>query len=114
MIIGQTIFMGSYFVSPWFPRKGDAAMFAAEVLAAGGATLTFGVQTKNSEDVDTAPSAASTGTIVSSSAIGAGAIGTIAASGLKELVRFAYVVGGTTAQWVHFRVLPPAWRMNGA
>lgn len=114
MIIGQTIFMGSYFVSPWFPRKGDAALFAAEVLAAGGGTLVFGVQTKNSEDVDALPNSASTGTIASSNSMTAGTIGTVTASGLKELVRFAYVVSGTTAQWVHFRVMPPAWRMNGA
>jgi hypothetical protein len=44
----------------------------------------------------------------------AGTIGTVTASGLKELVRFAYVVSGTSGEWTHFRVLPPAWRMNGA
>jgi hypothetical protein len=114
VIIGQTVFVGSYFVSPWFPRKGDTALFAAEVIAAGGGTLVFGVQTKNSEDVDVVPSTASTGTVASSNAMTAGTIGTVTASGLKELVRFAYVVSGTSGEWTHFRVLPPAWRMNGA
>ena len=31
-----------------------------------------------------------------------------------ELVRFEYTIASATSNWVHFRVLPPAWRMNGA
>jgi len=114
MIIGQTVFGGTYF-SPWFPRRGDAALFAGEVIAAGGATLTLGLQTKNSEDADQNNiTTASTGTIASVTGIGAGVVGTVTGSSLKELVRFAYVAAGSSTQWVHFRVLPPAWRMNGA
>lgn len=114
MIIGQTVFSGTYF-SPWFPRQGDAALFSGEVVAAGGATLTLGIQTKNREDPDqNTITTASTGTIASTTGLGAGVVGTVTGTGLKELVRFAYVSVGTTTQWVHFRVLPPAWRMNGA
>lgn len=113
MIIGQTVFGGTYF-SPWFPRRGDAAVFSAEVIAlAASGTLQMGVQTKNSEDVDTAPSGASSGTLGVTNAIVGTTVGTVSVVGMKELVRFFYLVSGTT-QWVHFRVLPPAWRMNGA
>ena len=113
MIIGQTVFGGTY-ASPWFPRQGDSALFSGEVLVAGAATLTVAIQTKNQEDADVVSTAAVGGTIAASAAIGAAAVGTVTGSGLKELVRFIYVVNGTSAQWVHFRVLPPAWRMNGA
>jgi hypothetical protein len=109
MIIGQTLLAGTY-LSPWFPRQGDAAVFSAEVLAIGAsASLQVGIQTKNSEEVDAAPPSGSlgvTGTFTTAT------IGTVSVTGMKELVRFYYLVGATN--WVHFRVLPPAWRNNGA
>lgn len=114
MIIGQTVFGGTY-LSPWFPRRGDAAIFAAELIAATG-TLNFGIQTKNAEETDVAPLPSGTGTFTTSGNMlgSAPGVGTVQVTGgLKELVRFYYGVSSSTA-WVHFRVLPPAWRMNGA
>lgn len=113
MILGQTVFGGTY-LSPWFPRQGDGAVFGVEALAVGpSGTLTLGIQTKNREDTDTAPTGASSGTLGQSNPMTAAGVGTVAVTGMKELVRFYYVVAGV-GQWVHFRVLPPAWRMNGA
>lgn len=116
MIIGQTIFSNganAYF-SPWFPRQGDSGVFAGEVIAATG-TLTVGVQTKNRSDTDpTAITGAGSGTLGSFSLTSAAPLtGTVPVSAMKELVRFYYVVTGAD-KWVHFRVLPPAWKANGA
>lgn len=108
MIIGQTVFSGSY-MSPWFPRQGDSAVFAAELLAAGGAAIVTTVLTKNKADPDTG-----TLNLGSTNSLSAAGVGTVLGTGLRELVRFSYAVAGTSTQWVHFRVLPPAWRMNGA
>lgn len=104
MIIGQTVFAGTYY-SPWFPRRGDAAVFAGEVIAATGSMM-LNVEHKNSEDADSAAA-------VLGSAIISSGVGTVSVTGMKELVRFKYFVG-TSGNWVHFRVLPPAWRLNGA
>lgn len=107
MIIGQTVFAGSY-LSPWFPRQGDSAVFAAEVLARdASATLTVTVQHKNKAEADSAALSAGV-----TNGINTVSVGTALGTQLKELVRFSYVVSGSN--WVHFRVLPPAWRMNGA
>ena len=113
MIIGQTVFGGTY-LSPWFPRQGDGAVFGAEVLdLAATGTLILGIQTKNRDATDTAPTGASSGTLGESAPITAAGVGTVSVTGMQELVRFYYLVAGTS-QWVHFRVLPPAWKINGA
>ena len=109
MIIGQTIFKSatSYY-SPWFPRQGDAATFAAQSVAISATgTLKVVIETKNLEDVDTA--AVALGTITLSTTTP----GTVRVSGLKELVRFRYdMTGSASTDWSHFRVLPPAWEAN--
>jgi len=110
MIIGQTVFgfTGTYY-SPWFPRQGDAAVFAAEVIANGvSGSLMFQIESKNREQTDAA------GSVVGSSVLFSSGIGTFSGSGLLELVRFGYRINPAGTGWVHFRVLPPAWRMNGA
>ena len=111
MIIGQTVFAGSY-CSPWFPRQGDGAVFSGECIANSSGSMTLAIQTKNRDEVDKPYSDATYGTIATSLSMTGGTVGTVSASGLKELVRFVYSVAGTG--WVHFRVMPPAWRMNGA
>jgi hypothetical protein len=112
MIIGQTLLAGTY-LSPWFPRQGDSAVFSAEVIAIGSsASLQVGIQTKNSEETDSPPTGANSGTLGTTNSMTATGVGTVSVTGMKELVRFFYLVGATN--WVHFRVLPPSWRNNGA
>lgn len=116
MIIGQTIFAGTFF-SPWFPRQGDAAVFSGEVIAFNGAsTLSIFVQTKNLEETDTQAGTLTSGSMVwdaTSIAVKTTGGGTpVAASGAKELVRFKYVLSAASGYWAHLRVLPPAWQQN--
>ena len=113
MIIGQTVFGGTFY-SPWFPRQGDSAVFTAESINSFG-TLTFKMQTKNREQADSAASYVSGASSSIYGTINTGSfIGTAMGTALLELVRFEYTIASATSNWVHFRVLPPAWRMNGA
>ena len=109
MIIGQTL-LGGTFSSPWIPKEGDAALFPLEVIAANG-TLTMIVQTKKLEDPD--PPSKDSGSILGSIVEWReGGVKALSGSDVSELVRYWYVVSGVSSCWVHFRVLPPAWRMN--
>lgn len=114
MIIGQTL-MGSssnYF-SPWFPRQGDRAVFSAQIVAISStSTLTVVVETKNTEDTDSAATQPANGTFsgTAASVISSGAASPVA--GLKELVRFKYAVNDAASKFCHFRVLPPSWERN--
>lgn len=108
MIIGQTVFGGTYF-SPWFPRQGDGALFGAEALASTG-TLVFQLYGKAADEADVSAVAVS----ASSNFITGGTVVTVAGTSLPQLVRFRYIISSSASNWVHFRVLPPAWRRNGA
>jgi len=114
MIIGQTLIMvaGTYY-SPWFPRQGDSAVFSAQAIALTASfagSLNVYIETKNAIQVDGSAGTATNGTFYLSAV---GVAGTALVSGLSELVRFKYVPTGTTAgQFVHFRILPPAWQSN--
>lgn len=107
MIIGVTIHNGLTAYSPWFPRQGDAATFAAECIGVSGATNTITVQTKNMDEADSAATGSST------IALSSAGTSTVRVASLKELVRFKYVVTGTNSyDWIHFRVLAPSWETN--
>lgn len=124
MIIGQTIVavatgadgtsVTTTVYTPWIASWGNAAIFSFEVIALGGnATFTAQVQTKNSEDADSA--AVNKGTLNSQTAPGTYSIGD--ASGLLELVRVEIKLIATHASGVrtahaHFRPLNPAWKTN--
>lgn len=108
MIIGVTIHKGLTAYSPWFPRMGNAATFAGECIGVSGATNTITIQTKNESDTDSSATD-KTPTVALSSA----GVQTARVTDLKELVRFKYVVTGTNNyDWIHFRMLPPAWENN--
>jgi hypothetical protein len=108
MIIGQTVMSGGTYFSPWFPRQGDSAVFSAQVIACSTAgTFTVQVQTKNNDDVDP-------GTVVGSFSGTPNTLGVFGGTqflGMKELLRFQYTQTGSS-NFVHFRVLPPAWESN--
>jgi hypothetical protein len=113
MIIGQTVFGGTFY-SPWFPRQGDSGVFTAESINSLG-TLTFKIQTKNKDQADTAAAYASAASSNIFGTVSTGSfLGTVMGTMLLELVRFEYTISSSTNNWVHFRVLPPAWRTNGA
>ena len=80
-----------------------------EVVAINGLTLTWRIETKNHDEVDS--SATTSGSAVTTTASGIASTATL--SGLKEQVRFRFDTGGTASMdWVHVRVLPTAWQSN--
>ena len=109
-VIGEIIFEGSdLYYSPWFPRGADVGKFSIEVIAISGVTLSWDVETKNSEDVDSA--AVQVGSTQTETT--AGVSTTSKFTGFKELVRYRYKTGVTASMdWVHFRMLNPAWLYN--
>lgn len=132
MIIGQTVLSGiegldETYYSPWFGRGGSGAEFVMDILAiSSGCVVTFTVETKSSEDDNQSASVTSVLTSSSLSTVAqhglkagtdvAGSLIGSSASGLQELVRFRYDVSssGSTQEWVHFRMLNPAWIGDGA
>jgi hypothetical protein len=80
-------------------------------------TLTWNVQTKNSEEADASamelmvsPQTATTSGLKYSDDGG-----NLEVDGLKELYRYLFATGITasTTEWVNFRELAPAWELNG-
>ena len=107
MVVGTTLMKltGAAYYSPSFGRGGNAAVFGCEALiVSSGASLDIDVEHKNVEDTTWA----SKGSFTTISAVG---VSTKDLSGLKEQIRFKYVVNGATAtDAVHFNMLAPAWR----
>ena len=113
MIIGETLVESAPVrFSPWFERRGDAAGFACHAIAVRSPSLDFliKVQTKNQEETDGA--ATDIATFPTIDAVG---VVVAQASGLKELIRYKYLVSSdppSGSEWVHFEMLDPAWRDN--
>lgn len=108
MVIGMTLMKlaGTAYYSPIFGRGGQGALFACEVFQVVGTspTLVITVEHKNTEDVNFAI----LGTFDTLTAAG---LGTKDLTGIKEQVRFKYVIGGTESYAAfHFIMLAPAWR----
>jgi len=107
MIVGQYFMRFGASVtqySPSFPRGGEAAVFAIELLALiSGASINFGVEHKNFEDT----SWVNLGN-VNATSVG---VWSLSLAGIKEEVRLTYVVGGSNAtDTVYANVLAPQWR----
>lgn len=114
VVIGTTLHFqsaGTYY-SPWFPRQGNAATFALELIAQSAANIgiTVTVWTKNQEDKDSSATQITTSTLEKAS------VGVASAyfKGFKELVRFKYVVKNGTASgdWATYQMLNPSWETN--
>lgn len=106
MVIGTTLLRngGATYFSPVFFRGGQAAVFSVELLVLTGTSFTIVVQHKNMADT----AWTSAGTFGALVAIG---IETLDLSGLKEQIRFTYVVvGPNNYDAAHFNMLAPAWR----
>ncbi len=113
-LIGQTVvgddqLPAATYYSPWFSRGSDAATFFLQTLhVSTNGQVIVTIEHKNMADADSAASTAATFSTAS-------AVGTIgmAATGLKELVRFKYAVSASSGSaWLHIRMLPPMWQPN--
>jgi len=106
MIIGQTLLKGATVYSPWFPSQADAVTFALEVIGLStNGVVTVTIQHRNT---DTVESSATT----EASQISLNAVGILSGryTGIKELWRMKFdCTGSITLDWVHFRMLTPAW-----
>jgi hypothetical protein len=105
MPVGVTLIRSTdpYFSVP-FPRHGEAAVLAIEVMnIEGGAILDVVVQSKNNADTAWTPA----GSFPSMSAV---SVETVFLTGLKEEIRYQYTVGGGPSAFCHIYAYDPAWR----
>jgi hypothetical protein len=106
-LVGRTLIgSGSNYHSPWQAARGNSARFTIETIAIGAST-TFDVtvQTKNRNETDAQAAAVDDIPSITSTGISA-----VNGSGVKELVRLKYTVGGAgSMRFVHFRWLEVAW-----
>ena len=129
MIIGQVLTSNSAdpgitYYSPWFPKQGNSATFAVDIIAVGDLDeMTIQAQTKKAEDDDNEGGGTPSVTSVGGAVTVVGTTGNnpatwqagnnIDGSGFKDLVRFQYVVkqaaSPTHLCFVHLRVLNPSW-----
>jgi hypothetical protein len=112
MIEGTLLFANTTVFSPWFPRQADLLRVIAECIARYDASTTIELYTKDDGDpgdglpVDEAVSItlAANGRQMAEWKLAPGE------EGVKQLLRFRYVVTGSKANhWMLFRLLPAVW-----
>jgi hypothetical protein len=108
MLIGEyvTKLSGLTQCSPIFPRGGQGANFAVDVLdvPGGGASLLIVVETKDSSDTVW-------NTLASFSAITSTGVKNIDATAIMEQLRFTFTIsGGSASSTFYVNVLSPQWR----
>ena len=124
---GETLFKGiagtsaaTYVYTPWMHAGGDTAVFGVEIInISASCTLSWNVETKNSEDTDASATAlmasdqAETTVGVKYSKDGGGSTAPLDAC--KELYRYRFATGSgySLTEWVNFRELAPTWQANG-
>lgn len=112
MIIGRTVLNGLTCYSPWFPRQGDGATLAVEIMGRSGAGLDLTVETKNDDEVDRSAVAATAVSAFPASITTTG-VTTADYESFREVVRLRVdVSGGNTYDGVHLRILSPSWLRN--
>ena len=102
------------FYTPWTGRGGNAAVFAADVIAAnyGSGKVKITIQTKNSGQADASATDLASFSDINTIPIPA-TPPTKYASSMLELVRFKIeVFGDPSDNWVHMRMLAPSWVTN--
>lgn len=112
MIDATLLMKGTTVYSPWFPRQADMLRVTAECVALNGATLAVSLYTKNEESTgDGLPVDAGVSIVLSSATRSTAEWKTVVMQeGVKQLLRFKYVVtGSTNNDWVLFRLLPAVW-----
>jgi hypothetical protein len=94
--------------TPWMPVRGDFGTFGVEIVVAGGATLTWEVQTRKVE------AAATTVVVAAASASAAGVYLRQNTTACEQLVRYRFNTGATasTTVFVIVRALQPSWQVD--
>lgn len=105
-LTGEMLFAGATVVTPWMKRSSNSGVFAVEVLAISGVTMTATIETKAHDATDASPG--TVGTISGVNAVG------VAPSTLLEdfedLYRYQISTGATASlDWIWFRILAPSW-----
>ena len=107
MVIGTTLMKldGTAYYGPEFPRGGLAATFAVDVEhLSSGAGIDISIEHRNADETTWT----NAGSFPSLSTTGPDQLDV---SGLKEWLRFSYIVTGANASdAVHFLVQAPSWR----
>ena len=49
-LIGETLFEGITVYTPWFSKRGNAAVFAVDIMGISGLTMTLTIETKKRDD----------------------------------------------------------------
>ena len=108
MILGRTLIgSASAYHSEWQTSAGVAATFVLDVMAiAANTTFTVEIETKNLDETD-----AQSASIEELAPVSTTGPVTANGTGVKQLVRLKYTVGGTgSMRFVHFRWLRVSWR----
>ena len=94
--------------TPWMPVRGDFGAFGVEIVVAGGATLTWEVQTRKVE------AAATTVVVAASSATAVGVYLQKNTTACEQLARYRFNTGATasTTVFVIVRALQPSWQVD--
>ena len=114
MFEAQTLQGGTTVFSPWVEREGDSVRIALDLVSkAGNAQIAVTLHTKETDDAGDGNDSggagiAATGTVGQSIAAFSTA-GPSPSVTLNDLVRYKFVVTGTSDAWVLFRMLPAVW-----
>ncbi len=110
-LIGELLFEGVTVYTPWMPSLGNSAVFAVDVIAISGLTLTITLQTKLREATDESANISEPGSI--SSVTTAGLKTSAELTNFKEMFRYKISTGSTPSlDWAWLRTLMPSWRTN--
>ncbi len=110
-IIGETLFEGITAYTPWYPKQGNAGVFAVEILGISGLTMTVTIETKKRDDTDEAGNISEPGSISSITTTGVKRSSSL--SNFKDVYRYKISTGETPAvDWVFFTILDPSWMAN--
>ena len=110
MLIGQYIqkLSGLTQFSPPFPRGGQGALFAIEVLSAPGGARSLDVFVQHKNEQDTTWTTLGHFTI-----IGTTGVKTLVLAGFMEMLRYGYLIAGAASQpqdVFYINVPAPTWR----
>ena len=111
MILGETLIGKSaeVFYSYWMPSGGNDAIGAIDVIFMSAASaFDIKMETKNSEQADSAASVVGSQTISSTTP----GVTKVSVTGAKELVRYVIAAKDGSDQSLHFQLLQPQWVPN--